>query len=144
MLVANRSFAKSITAGKQYEFVRNYKDNIVIIDDNGFEVGYKKEFFEPIKKQTALEEIQERIKFEMQIIQMDMNNGVEYSMSVIKNQFKKLLEYSESIKDIEKEHIIQSYNKGREAGVGDYIDIEWGRNGTELTAEQYYNDTFGK
>jgi hypothetical protein len=44
--------------------------------------------------------------------------------------------------EIEKQYLIETYNKGRSAGVGDYVDIEWGRDVTELTAEQYYNETF--
>lgn len=136
MLVANRSFAKSITAGKQYEFVRNYKDNIVIIDDNGFEVGYKKEFFEPIQKQTAMQLHIEWLKATIEI--------AEEQTPILVNALKLCMNDAIKRMEVEKEQIIKSYNKGREAGVGDYIDIEWGRNATELTAEQYYNETFGK
>jgi len=48
----------------------------------------------------------------------------------------------ENAKQMEKQQIEDAYNEGRKAGIGDYVDIEWGRNVTELTAEQYYNETF--
>jgi Tfp pilus assembly protein PilO len=141
-VTATKDFAKSITKGKQYEVITEKQLTFVVVDDEGFNLGLSKEYFEVNKQQTAVEEIQQKIEFEINNIQMDMCNGVEYSMNVIKNRFKNLLKYLESIKEMEKQQIIETYNKGREAGVGDYIDIEWGRNATELTAEQYYNKTF--
>jgi hypothetical protein len=56
--------------------------------------------------------------------------------------YPKIFEVLESKLGIEKQHLIEFYNEGRSAGVGDYVDIEWGRDVTELTAGQYYEQTF--
>jgi hypothetical protein len=75
-----------------------------------------------MKKQTAVEWLVEQLA----------NNGIIHSSDIHK------------AKEMEKEQIIESYNEGRSAGVGDYIDTEWGNDTIELTAEQYYNETFCK
>jgi hypothetical protein len=51
-------------------------------------------------------------------------------------------EIIEQAKEMEKQQIIETYNKGRSAGIHDYIDTEWGNDPTELTAGQYYEQTF--
>jgi len=45
-------------------------------------------------------------------------------------------------KEIEKEQIVEAYDKGVKAGIGDYINTEWGRDSNELTAEKYYTQTY--
>jgi len=103
-----------------------------------------------MKKQTAVEEIQQKIEFEIKNIQMDMNNEVEYSMSVIKNRFEKLLKYSESIKEMEKQQIIDCSIETTQSCWHSLME----ELGHELTfteedlqsqkneAEEYYNETF--
>lgn len=52
-------------------------------------------------------------------------------------------EFLEQAREMEKEQIMDAYDDGIKAGYGDYIDVQWGRDGKELTAEQYYNETYG-
>ena len=47
-------------------------------------------------------------------------------------------------KEIEKNQIKDSYDKGHGAGISDYHDIEWGFEQESLSAEQYYNETYGE
>lgn len=46
MKTALKSFSKSLTAGKEYPVVRETNGNTIIIDDEGFEVGYSDSYFE--------------------------------------------------------------------------------------------------
>lgn len=76
---------------------------------------------------------------------MKKKSAVEWLVQQLVNDGKLIYDDYKAIeqaKEIEKKQIIDSYNEGRKAGVGDYVDIEWGRNVTELTAEEYYNETF--
>ena len=59
-----------------------------------------------------------------------------------KPNYTKIFEVLESKLEIEKQHLIEFYNKGRRAGIGDYLDTEWGNDTLELTAGQYYELTF--
>jgi hypothetical protein len=56
--------------------------------------------------------------------------------------YTKIFEVLESKLEMEKQQIIETYNEGRSAGIHDYIDTEWGNDPTELTAGQYYEQTF--
>lgn len=127
-VTAIKDFSKSITKGKQYKVVTEKKSTFVVVDDEGFYLGLSKDFFEYVQKQSSIKWLEERIK----------------EMFLPLSQEESILKDIEQAKELHKQDIVEAYNKGREAGVGDYIDIEWGRNGTELTAEQYYNETFGK
>jgi hypothetical protein len=71
-----------------------------------------------MEKQTAVQEM-------INIVQMDMNNGVEISMSVFMGMLKKA-------KEMEKQQIIDAWNDGLFGSL---------RKG-EDNAEQYYNETF--
>lgn len=53
-------------------------------------------------KQSSIELIEEKIKFQMESAQIDRNNGVDWSMSVVISAFKKLLKEVERSKEIEK------------------------------------------
>ncbi len=82
-------------------------------------------------KMTAVELIEQRLKFEMDIVQMDYNNGVQMSMSVFYGILKKILIQVEQAKEMEKEQIIDAWNNGfREFYDG------------SSTPEEYYNKTF--
>ena len=50
MKTARKSFSKSLTAGNQYPVVRETNGNTIIIDDEGFEVGYSDSYFEATKE----------------------------------------------------------------------------------------------
>lgn len=50
MKTARKSFSNSLTAGKQYPVVRESNGNTIIIDDEGFEVGYSDSYFETSKE----------------------------------------------------------------------------------------------
>lgn len=70
--------------------------------------------------------------------------SVEWLVSKLPQRMLNYLkEEIEQAKTMEKQQIIEAYNKGVKAGIGDYIDTEWGRDTNELTAEQYYNETYG-
>lgn len=78
------------------------------------------------KKQTAVEWLID--KLEKHYVHHDLKNTVVF----------------EQAKTMEKEQIMDAYDDGIKAGYGDYIDVQWGRDGKELTAEQYYNETYNK
>lgn len=46
MLKAKKSFAKSLTIGKTYPIVNENKNSVIIVDDQGFYVGFNKSHFE--------------------------------------------------------------------------------------------------
>lgn len=91
-----------------------------------------------MKKQTAVEQIQEQIQIEIKTIQIDVNNEVEWSMSVVKSRFEKLLKYSESIKEMEKQQIIDAYLEH----IKDIKDICSTDISISDFAENYYNKKF--
>ena len=70
--------------------------------------------------------------------------AVEWLFEQVVNRTERVyfLKELEQAKEMFKKQIIDTYNKGHESGIGDYIDNEWGSDMTELTAEQYYNETF--
>jgi len=133
-VTAIKDFSKSITKGNQYKVVTEKQLTFVVVDDEGFYLGLSKEYFEVNKEQTALQQHIEWLKDTVEI-------SKEHA-PILVNVINLCIKDAESRLELEKQQIIETYNKGREAGVGDYIDIEWGRNATELTAEQYYNETF--
>jgi len=73
-----------------------------------------------------------------------MKTAVEWLFEQVVNRTEGVyfLKELEQAKEMFKQQIIDTYNKGHEAGIGDYIDSEWGSDMTELTSEQYYNETF--
>ena len=86
---------------------------------------------------TAIGLIEQRVKFEMDIVQMDSNNGVQMSMSVFQGILKKILIQVEQSKEMEKQQIIEAVYFGHLKG--------WVDDGVENSyAEQYYNETFNK
>jgi len=75
-----------------------------------------------MKQQTAVEWLEDKIQSDM--------------------TFMEVLGLIRQAKEMEKKQIEDAYNEGRAEGVGYYIDTEWGRDVTELTAEEYYKETF--
>lgn len=63
-------------------------------------------------KMTAVELIEEKVKFEIGIVKMDYNNGVQISMSVFSGMLKKILIEVEQAKEMEKQQIIDAVNNG--------------------------------
>ena len=55
---------------------------------------------------TAVELIEEKVKFEIGIVKMDYNNGVQISMSVFSGMLKKILNEVHQAKEMEKQQII--------------------------------------
>jgi hypothetical protein len=79
-------------------------------------------------QQTALDEIILAINEQMDILEMDYNNDVVWSMLVMHNCLKGLLFKCNQAKAMEKEQIIDA--------------ATWG--GLAETGEQYYNEKYGK
>ena len=44
-VIANKSFGSLLTKGSSYELVRIIGDNYVVLDNDGIEVGFDKEWF---------------------------------------------------------------------------------------------------
>jgi hypothetical protein len=102
-----------------------------------------------MKKQTAVQIAIEKIDEQIEIAQvcrieaskvkdatsMERHHGMKIALVFMRQELVNLLE-------MEKQQIIDAFNEGRSAGVGDYIDTKWGNDTIELTAEQYYNETF--
>lgn len=80
-------------------------------------------------KQSSIELIEEKIKFQMESAQMDRNNGVDWSMSVVIGTLKKLLTEVEQSRLIHKQEIVEAH----ESGVG---SVEYGY------GVEYYEETF--
>jgi hypothetical protein len=104
-----------------YGGIRVYIDNDDYIQQN---IKRKKHelkvaFIESLISEGFIEELED---FEGEIF--------KYQLTLVHKDFKK--------------EIIKAYNEGYSAGIGDQIDNEWGRESTELTAEQYYNETYSK
>ena len=73
-----------------------------------------------------------------------MKTAVEWLFEQVVNRTERVyfLKELEQANEMFEKQIIDTYNKGHEAGISDYIDNEWGSDMTELTAEQYYKKTF--
>jgi len=79
-------------------------------------------------QQTSVDEIILAINEQMDILEMDYNNDVEWSMLVMHGCLKGLLFKCKKSKAIEKEQIEKAF------------DTEWSK---EIrTGEQYYNETY--
>ena len=88
---------------------------------------------------TAIGLIEQRVKFEMDIVQMDSNNGVQMSMSVFQGILKKILIQVEQSKEMEKQQIIEAVYFGHLKG---WVD-GWVDDGFENSyGEHYYYETF--
>jgi hypothetical protein len=81
-----------------------------------------------MEQMTAVELIEEKVKFEIDIVKMDYNNGVQISMSVFSGMLKKILIQVEQAKKMEKQQIINAWEDVGADGI--------------TTAEQYYKETF--
>ena len=47
---ANKSFSKIITKGKEYNVIREFLVNYIVIDDTGVEVAFHKDYFDLINE----------------------------------------------------------------------------------------------
>jgi hypothetical protein len=69
---------------------------------------------------TAVELIEEKIKFQMKSAKMDKNNSVEWSMSIVIKRLENLyFDVCEQAKEMERQQMIDFYQKG-------YVDKEVG------------------
>ena len=85
-----------------------------------------------MKKQSSIELIEEKIKFQMKLAQMDKNNGVDWSMSVVIKQLEQLyFDVCEQSKELHKQEIIEAREKAP--------NLEAKYKGE---AEDYYNYTY--
>ena len=67
-------------------------------------------------EKTAIELIEEKVKFEIDIVKMDYNNGVQISMSVFSGMLKKILIEIEQAKEMEKQEKHAEYMRGWKDG----------------------------
>ena len=66
-----------------------------------------------MKKQSSIELIEEKIKFQMKLAQMDKNNGVDWSMSVVIKHLEQLyFDVCEQSKELHKQEIIEAWENG--------------------------------
>ena len=86
-------------------------------------------------QQTSVDEIILAINEQMDILEMDYNNDVEWSMLVMHGCLKGLLFKCKKAKAIEKEQITDAYIMGME-----FIPVDPSR--YQQDAEQYYNETY--
>jgi hypothetical protein len=84
---------------------------------------------------TAVELIEEKIKFQMKSAKMDKNNSVEWSMSIVIKRLENLyFDVCEQAKEMERQQIKSARHSGRQ----DLRD-----NGAMYKEdEQYYNETY--
>ena len=86
-------------------------------------------------QQTALDEIILAINEQMDILEMDYNNDVVWSMLVMHKSLKGLLLKCNQAKAIEKEQIMNAFDNGYCSGD---LELTW------YDIEQYYNETYKK
>lgn len=82
-------------------------------------------------KQSSIELLEEKIKFQMKLAQMDRNNGVEWSMSIVYSRLNKLLTDIEQAKQMHKQETFDAW----ENGFREFYD-------GSSTPEQYYKETY--
>lgn len=74
-MIAKKSFGNSLTAGIDYQVVRTNKNNIVVMDNQGFEVGFGREYFEQPKlihsKEELIEAYREGFNNDLPFIDME-------------------------------------------------------------------------
>ena len=94
------------------------------------------------KKQTAVQLVIEQLHKHKRILKDHFEEGKwnDDRCSEIDN----CILICESKLPMEREQIEKDYNSGFRAGVSDYIDVGCGIDSKELTAEQYYEQTYGK
>ncbi len=95
-----------------------------------------------MKKVTAVELIEEKIKFQIKLAKMDRNNNVQWSMDVIISSLENMYyNECEQAKEMEKQQIIDAHgNKQRTKSNPDSIVTY----GYVYTGEMYYQDKFEK
>jgi hypothetical protein len=78
-------------------------------------------------EKTAIELIEEKVKFEIDIVKMDYNNGVQISMSVFSGMLKKILIEIQQAKEMEKQQRQKDFKAGNDSAcmehenIGDYF-----------------------
>jgi hypothetical protein len=91
--------------------------------------------------QTSVKTIEEQIDFEMSKLEIDFNNGVQWSMRIIHKSLLRIKRKAEQAEELHKKEIEQTAIKCHFEGVRqsaknskEYIDY----------GEQYYNETFNQ
>ena len=85
------------------------------------------------KQKTAMQIAIEKLVFQMEIVEMDYNNGVVISMKVFYKILKEIKDESEKLLELEKQQIIDAWQDGNET---EPLEV------SDLTAEEYFNDKF--
>jgi hypothetical protein len=61
-ITANQNFGNSLTKGKEYQVVKETKKDFIIVDDEGYQMGFSKDRFVLEEKLTTLEKIEQHLK----------------------------------------------------------------------------------
>jgi hypothetical protein len=83
-------------------------------------------------QQTSVKTIEEQIDFEMTKLQIDFNNGVQWSMRIIHKSLLRIKRKAEQAKEMHKAEIEDAFDDGNPNGV------------LVKDGKQYYNETFNK
>jgi len=84
-------------------------------------------------QQTSVETIEEQIEHEMSKLEMDFNNGVEWSMRIFFASLKQIRNKVWEAKKMHKAEIKNAFNEG---------NLSAYNNNRITNADKYYNETF--
>ena len=89
-----------------------------------------------MKQTTAVERITESIKHVKTLLEMDYNNGVQWSMRIMYKNINEILSIAEEQKELERQQIIDAANSIDEYPNSRPDRLSFG--------EQYYTEKFSK